>query len=187
MLSVVIATHNSERELLPTLATLVPGAIAGLVREVIVADAGSRDDTPAIADAAGCRLLTSEAGRGARLRAAVDVARARWLLFLQPGAMLEPGWIDETRRFVEETERAGPANAAVFRAAPAAFPLLDALARLGVSLGVAPNPSSALLLARAHYLALGGHRDIDDADRELIRRLGRRRLVRLRTRAMASQ
>ena len=34
MLSVVIATQESERELLPTLAALVPGASAGLVREV---------------------------------------------------------------------------------------------------------------------------------------------------------
>jgi glycosyltransferase involved in cell wall biosynthesis len=53
MLSVVIATHNSERALLPTLAALVSGAAAGIVREVIVADAGSRDATAAIADGAG--------------------------------------------------------------------------------------------------------------------------------------
>lgn len=39
MLSVVIATHDSERALLPTLAALVAGAAAGVVREVIVADA----------------------------------------------------------------------------------------------------------------------------------------------------
>ena len=42
VLSVVIATHDSERPLLPTLAALVPGAAAGTVREVIVADAGSQ-------------------------------------------------------------------------------------------------------------------------------------------------
>src|SRR6266436_4452549 len=66
MLSVVIATHNSERALLPTLAALVSGAAAGFVREVIVADAGSRDATTAIADGAGCRVLVSAQWRARR-------------------------------------------------------------------------------------------------------------------------
>jgi glycosyltransferase involved in cell wall biosynthesis len=186
MLSVVIATQDSERALVPTLSALVAGAIAGMVREVIVADAGSRDDTPAIADAAGCRLLTSDEGRGARLKAAADVARGSWLLFLEPGAVPEPTWIDEIRHFVDETELAGEANAAVFRAAPVIFPplLLDVLAWLRAALGAAPNPGPGLLIAKAHYQALGGHRDVDDAERELIRRLGRR-LARLRTSAVA--
>ena len=43
MLSVVIATQDSERALLPTLSALVAGAVAGVVREVIVTDAGSGD------------------------------------------------------------------------------------------------------------------------------------------------
>src|SRR5262249_41007290 len=59
MLGVVIAPHDSERGLLPPLAALVAGAAAGIVREVIVADAGSRDATAAIADGAGCRVLVS--------------------------------------------------------------------------------------------------------------------------------
>ena len=107
MLSVVIATHDSERALLPTLAALVAGAAAGVVREVIVADAGSRDATAAIADGAGCRVLTSSARCGARLKAAADAARAPWLMFLQPGIVPDATWIDEARRFVEEAELRG--------------------------------------------------------------------------------
>ena len=57
MLSAIIATHESERALVPTLAALVPGAMAGLVREVIVADGGSRDATAEVADVAGCRFM----------------------------------------------------------------------------------------------------------------------------------
>jgi glycosyltransferase involved in cell wall biosynthesis len=67
MLSVVIPTHDSGYLLLPTLAALVAGAAAGLVREVIVADAGSQDATAEIADAAGCRLLRAPGGHEARL------------------------------------------------------------------------------------------------------------------------
>ncbi|MGZ3352996.1 MAG: glycosyltransferase, partial [Xanthobacteraceae bacterium] len=67
MLSVVIATHDSERALLPTLAGLVAGAAAGVVRDVVIADAGSRDATGAIADGAGCHVLISAERRGVRL------------------------------------------------------------------------------------------------------------------------
>ena len=65
MISVIIATNESEQLLVPTLAALVPGAMAGIVREVIVADAGSRDGTAAVADVAGCRCVVTP-GRSAR-------------------------------------------------------------------------------------------------------------------------
>ena len=110
MLSVVIATHDSERALLPTLAALVAGAAAGVVRDVVIADAGSRDATGAIADGAGCRVLISTERRGVRLKAAADAARGPWLLFLAPGIVPNVTWVDETRRFIEEAELRGCAG-----------------------------------------------------------------------------
>ena len=183
MLSVVIATHNSERALLPTLAALVSGAAAGIVREVIIADAGSRDATAAIADGAGCRVLVSTQGRGARLKAAADAARASWLLFLRPGVVLDATWVDETRRFVEEAGCAGT-HAAVFRASAFRPGLLEALALLGTALGAKPDASQGLVIAKARYAALGGHRDVEEPERDLRRRLHRRHLVLLRTGAI---
>jgi len=119
MLSVVIAAHDSGHRLVATLAALVPGAIAGLVREVIVTDGGSTDIAE-IADAAGCRLLVSGAPVGARLKAAAEAARATWLLFLRPGCVPDAGWIPEVRTFVETSELSGRAEktAAVFRLVP---------------------------------------------------------------------
>ena len=186
MLSVVIATHNSERALLPTLAALVQGAAAGIVREVIIADAGSRDATAAIADGAGCRVLVSPQGRGARLKAAADTARAAWLLFLRPGVVLDTTWVDETSRFVEETELRGCAgtHAAVFRASAFRPGLLEALALLGTALGARPDASQGLVIAKARYAALGGHRDVEEPERDLRRRLRRRHLVLLPTGAI---
>jgi glycosyltransferase involved in cell wall biosynthesis len=184
MLSVVIATQESERTLVPTLAALVGGAAAGMVREVIITDAGSRDATAAIADEAGCRLMSSAANRGARLKAGADAARAAWLLFLQPGVVPDPTWIDETRRFVEHAELVGRGDyAATFRAASAPFrPLLvEALDLLRAALGARPNASQALLIAASLYAALGGHRAVDEPEADLIRRLGRRRIMLLRT------
>ena len=40
MFSIVIATNDSERALVATLAALVPGVTAGIVREAIVAATG---------------------------------------------------------------------------------------------------------------------------------------------------
>jgi hypothetical protein len=186
MLSVVIATHESERALLPTLAALVAGAAAGLVREVIIADADSHDETAAVADAAGCRVLISREPRGVRLKAAAAAARGPWLLFLQPGSVPDATWLDETRRFIEEAELRGCAAtfAAVFRPASTAFrpALIEAFALLGAALG-APRASQGLLIAKTLYETLGGHRDVADPERELVRRLGRRRTVLLRSAA----
>jgi hypothetical protein len=186
MLTIVIATQDSERALLPTLAALVAGAAAGLVREVIVADAASRDATAAIADGAGCRVLALTRPRGARLKAAAETARGSWLLFLCPGVVLEATWIDETRRFIEETEVRDQTDsrAAVFRRGPLRSTLLEALALVGAALGAKPKASQGLLIAKSLYDALGGHRDVEEPESDLLRRLGRQRLVRLRTAAV---
>jgi glycosyltransferase involved in cell wall biosynthesis len=190
MLSVVIATHDSEHALLPTLAALVAGAAAGVVREVIVADAGSRDATSAIADGAGCRVLTSAQTRGARLKAAAATARASWLLFLAPGTVPDATWIEETRRFIEQADLRGCATtrAAAFRPGSATFrpALLEAFALLWAALSARPDTSQGLLIARSLYDALGGHRDVPEPERDLARRLGRRRVMLLRSGAMAA-
>ena len=75
MLSAIIATYESERALVPTLAALVPGAAAGLLAEVIVADAASSDATSEVAEFAGCRFMSSTEPLGARLKSAATGAR----------------------------------------------------------------------------------------------------------------
>src|SRR6202142_570132 len=103
MLSAIIATHQSEPALGPTLAALVPGATAGLLGEVIVADAGSTDATAAVADIAGCRFMASGEPLGARLRAAAASTRAPWLMFLRGGCVPGPDWVEAAERFIEAT------------------------------------------------------------------------------------
>jgi glycosyltransferase involved in cell wall biosynthesis len=192
MLSVVIATENAERTLVPTLAALVPGATAGIVREVIVADAGSSDATALIADAAGCRIDVTTAPLGRRLRQAAAKARAAWLLFLRPGAVPDWTWIEETRRFIEQAELGGrrDARAAAFRRAADAdttfgSAIKEGLGLIAGALGAQPRPQQGLLISKTLYEKLGGHAGEDaDPERSLLRRLGRRRIVMLRSRAM---
>jgi glycosyltransferase involved in cell wall biosynthesis len=89
MLSVLIETLNDEEALARTLASLVGGAVEGVVREVIVCDMGSTDQTHKVADHAGCKLVASGG-----VAAGVRQAKGDWLLILEPGARLVEGWID---------------------------------------------------------------------------------------------
>src|SRR5262245_35740631 len=184
MISVVIPTHESERLLVPTLSALVPGALAGLVREVIVADAGSRDETAKVADVAGCNFIEAPGPLGARLAVAAASARADWLMFLHPGSVPELGWIDETERFIRASELADRSmmRAAVFRPSMrTASTIGAALALIATSLGARPKPSQGLLIAKTLYDEVKRH-DTTSADPEtdLLRRLGRRRIAVIR-------
>ena len=75
MLSVIIATQDSERALVPTLAALVSGATSGLISEVLVADGGSRDDTAAVAEIAGCNFIAMDGATTAALTSSVGSTR----------------------------------------------------------------------------------------------------------------
>jgi hypothetical protein len=187
MLSVIIATRDCERALLRTLSMLVSASVAGVVRDVVVADAGSHDETAKIAELAGCALLVSDAPLAARLREAVTAARSAWLLLLPPGSALESGWGEETARFIEDAEMRGKQEAAaVFKLQPSgrtegslagqAWTLLRATLRR------TPLPAQGLVISRALYQRVGGHRlAAVDPEADLLRRLGARRLVRLRS------
>ncbi len=88
MLSVLIETRNDEEGLARTLASLVGGVVEGVVREVIVCDLGSTDQTAKVAEHAGCRHLSGGVAAGAA------AAKSDWLLVLEPGARLVEGWAD---------------------------------------------------------------------------------------------
>jgi glycosyltransferase involved in cell wall biosynthesis len=182
MLSVIIPTSNSERPLVPTLAALVPGATSGIVSEVVLADAGSKDDTAAVADVAGCNIVVLEGPLGRRLKAAAAAARAPWLLFLRPGTVLDAPWTSEVGRFVQQPPRG--LQAAVFRRGSGAGSALREAFRLFAAAFGAPRPEQGLLISRRFYEALGGHSErSSDPEPELLRRIGRSRSARLSTSA----
>jgi glycosyltransferase involved in cell wall biosynthesis len=176
MFSVIIPTADSERALVPTLAALVPGATAGIIREVIVTDAQSRDQTEEVADIAGCRFVSSSKPLGVRLTEAAKTARGDWLMFLRPGCVPGPTWIDETIAFVDEIARRNGPNTAIF--APEATTVLAILAR---ALRRPVSPQQGLIIAKAFYLELGGHSDTASPEASFLKRLGRRRIATLRT------
>jgi glycosyltransferase involved in cell wall biosynthesis len=193
MITVVIPTLNSERVLVPALASLVPGSAQGLLREVILADGGSTDETEMIADVAGCAFHKGPRDLGARLRAAAQSARGNWLMFLDPSAVLEEGWTRELRAFIEKAERLGQAEkrAATFKLAFEKFGwkprVRETMVAARRAFGVRPRAEQGLLISKNFYRAIDAHKDGTRAQKRLLARIGRRRIVTLRARLVLHQ
>ena len=188
MISVVIPALNSERCLPRCFDSLIPAAVRGVVREVIVADGGSSDSTLAMADAAGAHIISAGKSRSAQLIAGADAARSDWILFLLPETALEQGWDVEAESFLAQAMPERP-RAATFRFALEDFGgdvrRAEAKANLRAWLLALPYADQGLLIPKRLYKKLGGYRALarmEDAD--LVRRIGRRRLVSLRARAV---
>ena len=192
MISVIIPTLNAENDLPATLSALIPAAVEGLVREVIIADGGSSDGTKRVAGGAGADVIETAAGRGVQLKAGAKRARSPWLLFLHADTVLDDGWMRDARRFmaaVDSGER--PAAAAAFRfqlddrgLAPRA---LEALVHVRCALLRRPYGDQGLLIPRRLYDEAGGFQDIAIMeDVELARRLGRKRIALLDAAATTS-
>jgi rSAM/selenodomain-associated transferase 2 len=192
MISVVIPTLDAEATLPDTLSALIPASLDGLVREVIVVDAGSKDHTREIADWAGADVIETGPGRGSQLAAGAAAARQPWLLFLNSDTVLDHGWEREASHFMEKVDKAPSRQAAAaFRFSlddeGAAPRLLEGLARLRFAGLRLPYGAQGLLIPRLLYDAVGGYRELPAMeDVDIARRLGRRRIKLLRTRAVSS-
>lgn len=193
MLSVVVPVLNAEASLESTLSPVTAGlavlAARGVAGEVVIVDGASRDETVAIATNAGARVISSVRGRGTQLAAGARDAEGTWLLFLHADTVLEHGWAEVVAAFM--VEKADTQCAAVFR-----FVLDDPskparrveryVAWRSRRLGL-PYGDQGLLIGRAFYDAIGGFREIAIMeDVEIVRRIGRKRLVHLPVAARTS-
>jgi len=181
-LSIVIPTYNAGDALRRSLPPLASMAAVGLLHEVILADGGSEDATPAIAEHSGAVFVAAPRGRGSQLAAGAKAARGSWLLFLHADTALEPGWEEAVRSFVAEPRNAERAGYFAYRldAAGRSARLIEAAVRLRCGLLALPYGDQGLLISRAFYWRLGGFRPIplmEDVD--IVRRIGRRRLAEL--------
>jgi hypothetical protein len=187
MLSVIIPTEGVEQPAVATLAALVPGAAAGVIREVLLVDRADNGVIERVADVAGCRFLRFEGTRAAAMAAGALQARSPWLMFLRPGAVLDTGWIEETTQFIQGVSASGRPRAGVFRYArsPYADIRLRDRVKFIARMLAGPLADQGLLIARDHYDRLGGY--VPEARRseaKLLRQLGRSSRTLLRSRIM---
>ena len=185
MLSVIIPTEGVEQPAVATLAALVPGAAAGVVREVLLLDRTGNGVIERVADVAGCHFLHFEGSHAAALAAGARQARSPWLMFLHAGAVLDHGWIEETTQFIQGVSNSGRPRAGIFRYARS--PYADTRLRDGLKfvarMIAGPSAEQGLLIARDHYDRLGGYRpDSRRSEARLLRQLGRRSRTMLRSR-----
>jgi len=187
MISVVIPTLNAERTLQRALSPLVPAAVEGLVREMVVADGGSTDRTLELADDAGANIVSTEPGRGVQLAAGCATARSDWLLVLHADTELADGWeVAAAEHMHRHADQAG-----WFRFALDDRGIRARLWEQGVALRCGllslPYGDQGLLISKRLYGEVGGYRPLplmEDVD--LVRRLGARRLRRLDAKALTS-
>ncbi|HYG25920.1 MAG TPA: TIGR04283 family arsenosugar biosynthesis glycosyltransferase, partial [Caulobacteraceae bacterium] len=158
----------------------------GLVREVVVADGGSTDDTLALAEDAGAVIVASQPGRGVQLAAGCKATRSPWLLVLHADTELADGWMAAAADHLSRR----PKEAGYFRFALDDAGLKARLWERGVALRCAlfglPYGDQGLLIPRPLYEEVGGYRLLplmEDVD--LARRL-RGRLRPLPAKALTS-
>src|SRR5260221_3928945 len=185
MLSVIIPTEGVEQPAVATLAALVPGAAAGVIREVLLVDRSGNGVIERVADVSGCRFLRFEGSHAAALAAGARQARSPWLMFLHAGAVLDAGWIDETAQFIQRVSTSGRPRAGIFRYARS--PYADTRLRDGFKfvarMIAGPSAEQGLLIAREHYDRLGGYTpDGRRSEAKLLRQLGRSSRALLRSR-----
>ncbi|HEV2303212.1 MAG TPA: TIGR04283 family arsenosugar biosynthesis glycosyltransferase [Stellaceae bacterium] len=185
-LSVVIPALDAGE----TIAGLV-AALAGsrLIGEIVVVDGGSRDESAALAAAAGARVVDAPRGRGTQLAGGAAAADGEWLLFLHADCRLEAGWEEAVERFLAmpgAAGRAGYFTLALDESAPAAR-RLERIVAWRCRFFALPYGDQGLLIARRLYEGVGGFRPLplmEDVD--LARRLGPRRLAPIGARIVAS-
>ena len=177
MLSVVIPTLNAAATLPATLAS-VAGA-----DEVVVVDGGSSDGTATLAQSLGARVVTAPRGRGSQFAAGVAAANGEWLLLLHADTRLQG--------MAAVLTRMAQGSAGYFR-----FMLdsndprarrLERLVAWRCRVFALPYGDQGLLIHRDLLRSVGGVRPLplmEDVD--LVRRLGRRRLVPLDGAAITS-
>jgi rSAM/selenodomain-associated transferase 2 len=185
-LSVIMPTLNAADTLKGLLQAL---NIAAIVKEIVIVDGGSSDDTATIAREAGARVIAAPRGRGIQLAAGAEAAAGDWLLFLHADCRLEPGWEAAVRSFLSAPRaglRAGYFDFGLDDPMPAAR-RLERIVACRCRVLALPYGDQGLLISRPLYCAVGGFAPLplmEDVD--LVRRLGRRRLARIGARCLSS-
>ncbi|MEM6534436.1 MAG: TIGR04283 family arsenosugar biosynthesis glycosyltransferase [Pseudomonadota bacterium] len=176
-ISVIVPALNAEQQLPLCLGSLMAGLEAQLIREVILVDGGSTDQTRRVAEGTGATVLSSPPGRATQLITGAGAARGDWLLFLHADTALSRDWAERAGAHIEER----PDRAAAFTLAYRSdAPMAKVVARRANwrarVLGL-PYGDQGLLIHRKLYDEIGGYADTPFMeDVQIVRAIGKARL-----------
>ena len=177
-LSIIVPALNAEQVLPLCLVSLMPGLETGLIREVIVVDGGSDDQTRRVAEGSGATVVSaSETGRAAQLIEGAAEARGDWLLFLHADTALSRDWAERAKAHLNEHRDKAATFTLAFRSD---HPMARTVARRANwrtrALGL-PYGDQGLLISRKHYQAIGGYPQTPFMeDVQMVRAIGKNRL-----------
>ena len=93
MISLIIPTYNEEAHIKATIQGLWQNDVNNLIKEIIVVDGGSTDDTISIARSEGVSFFISQKkGRAAQMNEGASVAKQDILYFLYADSMVPNGF-----------------------------------------------------------------------------------------------
>jgi rSAM/selenodomain-associated transferase 2 len=180
-ISAIIPALNAAGTLPATLNALGP------LHEIVVADGGSGDGTARLARNAGARVIEAARGRGSQLAAGIAAATGDWLLLLHADTCLTEDWREAAAAHIRDN----PDKAAYFRFAldsdDRRARRLERLVAWRCRILALPYGDQGLLIHRDTLRRAGGMRTLplmEDVD--LIKRIGRSRLVGLTAAAVTS-
>ncbi len=157
-LSIIVPTLNAQDQLPACVGALMEGVVSGLVRELIVTDGGSEDETLKIADEVGAEIVVGPASRGGQLKRGAGQAQGAWLLILHADTCLTPGWSRHVSSHIRDTN--GPAYFRLAFDQRGVFPVLVAgWANLRSRLFGLPYGDQGLLISQEDYAQAGGYPD----------------------------
>lgn len=157
-LSIVIPTLNAASELPEVLASLMEGLSESLIRELVVSDGGSTDETIDIARASGAEVISGAAGRGGQMLRGAAATKGDWLLFLHADSQLTSGWSEKVWPFLADPTLAGYGQLA-FRDDAFLARATAKGANLRSRIFALPYGDQSLLISRELYNQVGGYPD----------------------------
>jgi uncharacterized protein len=165
-----------------SIGTAIDAAFFAGAAEVLVADGGSSDDTIAIAESRGARVITGETMRARQLNRGAEVATHDAILFVHADTLLPAGAADAVLRAIAQGFELGGFRLA-FIEHSARLRYVAFMINTRTRLTRAPWGDQAQFVRRDAFLAIGGYPDFPIMeDYELARRMRHRTVIPLTVR-----
>jgi len=170
-LTVVVPALNEAERLPGTLECVVTAPRV----EVIVVDGGSTDNTVAVAEDLGVRVVRSGTGRARQMNAGAAAARGRYILFLHADSRLPFGFAQAVVSVLEEQGVVAGAFSLAFDETCPTLRLFEKAANFRAKRRQMPYGDQGIFLTRETFESVGGYRDLAIMeDFDLIERLRKR-------------